>query len=354
MPRIDAVQDHERRGQLRRLRERPVVDGLGALFDDRGQALEPLDAALRLPRLAGLGAEAFDEALHMRGLPPQLLVRGLLLREPRHALRLEAAEVARIGIDAAVVDMQHAPDHRVEEITVVRDYEQRAGVGLQPALEPQYGVEVEVVGRFVEQQQVRRAHQRAGEVGAHAQAARELRDRPVDVGRSEAESVEQPRCTAARGVRAAVLELCVQAGLCDAVARRLSRRERALRRPQRGVAVDHMLHHRPLRMRQFLRHGGDGETGRALESAAIGRELALQQGEQRRLAAAVAADHADLLAAQQAERRAFDQGVRSAPQADIAQVDHGRDSTRRARPCAGRVCCAACLRACTPRSMRCS
>ena len=273
----------------------------------------------------------------MRRLAPELLVGRLLLREPGHALRLEAAEVARIGIDAAVVDMQHAPDHGIEEIAVVRDDEQGAGVGLQPALQPEHGVEIEVVGGLVEQQQLRRAHQRSGEIGAHAQSARELRDGAVDVGRREAETVEQPRSAAAGGIRAAMSEFGVQSGLRDAVTGRFRRCQCALGRTQRGIAVDHMLDDRLLRVRQLLRHRGDGEGRRALELAAVGRELALQQGEQRRFAAAVPADHADLLAAQQAERRALYERFRAASQADIAQVDHGRDSTRRGRSCAGRA-----------------
>ena len=57
------------------------------------------------------------------------------------------------------------------------DEQQRARVAAEPVLEPQHRVEVEVVGRLVEQQQVRAAHQRLREVEAHPPAAGEARHR---------------------------------------------------------------------------------------------------------------------------------------------------------------------------------
>ena len=60
------------------------------------------------------------------------------------------------------------------EIAVVRDDEQRPGIALEPLLEPDDGVEVEVVGRLVEQEQLRRAHQRLREIQTHAPAAEKL------------------------------------------------------------------------------------------------------------------------------------------------------------------------------------
>jgi hypothetical protein len=72
--------------------------------------------------------------------------------------------------------MQRVRGDLVEELAIVRDQQQRARVPEQPLLQPQHRVEVEVVGRLVEQQQVRRRHQRAGQVQAHAPAAGEFLD----------------------------------------------------------------------------------------------------------------------------------------------------------------------------------
>jgi hypothetical protein len=65
----------------------------------------------------------------------------------------------------------------VEELAVVADHDHGAGVALEPGFQPDQGVQVQVVGGFVEQQQVGRAHQRAGQLQAHAPAAGEAVDR---------------------------------------------------------------------------------------------------------------------------------------------------------------------------------
>jgi hypothetical protein len=45
------------------------------------------------------------------------------------------------------------------------------GILSQPVLEPQHGVQVEVIGRLVEQQKIGTAHQRLREIQAHAPSA---------------------------------------------------------------------------------------------------------------------------------------------------------------------------------------
>ena len=277
-----------------------------------------------LAGFGGLCAETVDEALHPGGLSAQLLVDGLLLRQTSRAQRLETAEVPGVGIDASALDVQHAADDGIEEVAIVRDQQQHAAIVLQPTLQPQHGVEIEVVGRFIEQQELRRAHQGACEVGAHSQPAGELGDRPIDRRSLEAEPIEQ-RCRAtARRVTPEVIVLAEPAGLRETIAGVLRCGQLSLAAAQCGITVDHVFDHRLLRVRQFLRDHGDGQSRRALEVPLVRRDRALQQGEQRGFAAAVTADHTDLLALQQAERGVFDEGFGAASQADIAQVDHRR------------------------------
>ena len=73
----------------------------------------------------------------------------------------------------------------------MRDDDERAGVALQPVLDPDDRVEVEMVGRLVEQQQVGRAHERLREVQPHAPAAREARDRLRHLLVREAQAAQQ-------------------------------------------------------------------------------------------------------------------------------------------------------------------
>src|SRR5688572_32427131 len=93
-------------------------------------------------------------------------------------------------------------DAGVEELAIMRYQEQRARIARQPPLEPQHRVEVEMICRLVEQQQLGAAHQRLCEIEAHPPAAGEFRDRPCEVSRRETEARKQARC--ARRGRVAV------------------------------------------------------------------------------------------------------------------------------------------------------
>ena len=71
---------------------------------------------------------------------------------------------------------------RVEEEAIVRDEDDRVGVGVEILLEPVARLEIEVVGRLVEQQQVGLAQQQLGQRDAHLPAAGEGLGRPLEVG----------------------------------------------------------------------------------------------------------------------------------------------------------------------------
>ncbi len=58
-------------------------------------------------------------------------------------------------------------DHFVEKVAVVGDQQQGTRVALEPVFEPDDRIEIEVVGRLVEQQQIRRAHQCLRQVQIH-------------------------------------------------------------------------------------------------------------------------------------------------------------------------------------------
>ena len=61
------------------------------------------------------------------------------------------------------------------------DQNQSALIAFQPLFQPDHCVEIEVVGRFIEQQQVGAADQRLGEVKAHTPAAGEIADRTFEL-----------------------------------------------------------------------------------------------------------------------------------------------------------------------------
>ena len=206
----------------------------------------------------------------------------------------------------------------------MRDEEQRPRIAREPLLEPHHRVQVEVVGRLVEEQQVRAGHQRLREVQAHAPAAGEA-CHGVRVPRvREAEPGEQRRGTRARRVAVDGLEAMVKIGDRVPVGRvvLLGLAQRALDGAELRVAVHHELDRRRRDGRGFLRDVRDRPAGRHRDVARLRVELAAQQREQRRLAAAVRADDADLVADVDGERRVLDQPVRAAGERDVVEAEH--------------------------------
>ena len=74
--------------------------------------------------------------------------------------RFEGGEVAGIGAQLAAIELDDACRHRIEKGAIVRDQQQRTAEVVEQILQPQDGVEVEVVGRLVEQQHLGRGNQR--------------------------------------------------------------------------------------------------------------------------------------------------------------------------------------------------
>ena len=205
----------------------------------------------------------------------------------------------------------------------MRDQEQRARIARQPPLEPQHRVEVEMIGRLVEQQQVGAAHQRLCEIEAHAPAAGEFRDRPCEVAGRETQARKQARGARRRRVAVDGLDTGMRRGDSEPVVRLLGRAQRRLdrraarrRRPARTraqPAAKRMSPARPMRC----------ASCRGMSTVAgLGRKLAPQQREQARLAAAVRPDHADAPAGMELQRRVLDQSARAAGKAQVLELNH--------------------------------
>jgi hypothetical protein len=162
----------------------------------------------------------------------------------------------------------------VEEPAIVADDDGAAGEGEQRVLEVAQGVDVEVVGRLVEQQQVAALFDQLGEVDAVALAAGQHADLLLLVGAVE---VELADVGAGVDVAAADAEDLLTAGdlLIDATCRGRARRGSGRR--------------------------GDVDRLADLELAAVGLLLAGDHAKQRRLAGAVGADDADDAALRQGE-----------------------------------------------------
>src|SRR5690606_18669512 len=139
------LEREKRPRQLLRRQERELERRVDMRGRDALHPFERLHATLRLACLARLRAEALDEAHHVLDLALLALVHRLLLRELRRALLFERRVIARVDLRLTVLEVHDAAHGTIEELAIVRNHEQRALIVAQPALEPDDGVEIEVV-----------------------------------------------------------------------------------------------------------------------------------------------------------------------------------------------------------------
>ncbi len=154
---------------------------------------EALDFFLTRSRLRGTraGREAGNKVLQLRNLFLALRVFGF---DARAHLRLGDDHVvvaADVHDDGFVVDVRGVRADRIQEMAIVRDDDQHAFEFVQIFLEPMHGIEVEVVGRLVEQQRGRRTEERLREQHADFLSALQFAHFAFVQIALDAEAVEQ-------------------------------------------------------------------------------------------------------------------------------------------------------------------
>ena len=135
---------------------------------------------------------------------------------------------------------------------------------------------------------------------------------------------EEPPGARARVVAADRGIAAVQFPEPQAVIGMLGRRELALDRAQLSIAIEHELDRLGVRGQQFLGDMRQRQIRRHVETAGLGLNLTAHQRQQTRLAAAVLAGDADLLAAKQAEAGAGEQRAFAATDTEVGEVEHKR------------------------------
>ena len=108
---------------------------------------------------------------------PLPLALGLLfeLQARSASARASRCSCPRTGMPLAAIELEDPAGDVVEEVAIVRDRDDGAGIVLQEPLEPRDRFGVEVVGRLVEQQQIGRLQQQPAQRHAAALAARQRR-----------------------------------------------------------------------------------------------------------------------------------------------------------------------------------
>ena len=226
-----------------------------------------------------------------------MLALGLLFRPCRGDLRLalgaltlECVVAARIERELAGPQMQDVIDDIVEEVAFVADQQDCRRIALEEILEPHHRFEIEMVRRFVEQQQVGLGKQQRGQRHAHAPTTGEAVQRAALRLLVETESNQDPRH--ARGGRMgldgkqplvnfgqpvrlmAVLALGHQLGAF-------------------GIGGEHRIEGRGRAARRILGDVAQPAAARHVDRAAVGFEHASNDPDQSRFARAVAPDEPD-------------------------------------------------------------
>ena len=151
-----------------------------------------LDAVLGLGRLAGFRPEAVDEALEFLDLPLLVAVGGPLLFVPGRLLLQVGVVVAAVAVELPVADLEDRVADGIEERSVVGDGQNRPPVGTQVLLEPSEGLEVEMVRRLIEHQEIGLHDQQSRQMRPHDPTAAEGPGRAVGIPVAEGESREDP------------------------------------------------------------------------------------------------------------------------------------------------------------------
>ena len=164
---------------------------------------------LHLRRVARARLELGDEGFLLR--EHRLLARVLrfLLRRRDRALLLVKFVVAGVRRELAAVDLDDLRDEAVQKLAIVGRHHERAFELAKEPLEPDDRLDVEVVGRLVEEERVGLHEQDARERDAHLPAAGELADVALDHLVAKAE----PRQDLARPRLEGVSAELVEAGL---------------------------------------------------------------------------------------------------------------------------------------------
>ncbi len=253
-------------------------------------SLQSLEPALGLTGLGGLGFEAVNEALDLGDAGLLAFIAGLLLSQPLAPLALKGRIIAGVRHQFVLFEVHHMRGDTIHEIPVVGNEQQGARVTGQPILQPQTGIQIQVVGGLVQQQQIRRPHQRLGQVQADAPATGKGRNRTIRVAVGEAEPPQQRLRPARRRPGLAYIQLTVDARHPGVIARRFRLSQRLLQAPKVRIAIEDIIPGAPVRGRHLLGHVGNPAAARQRHLPLLRRQLPQNQLEQTGLPGAIGAD----------------------------------------------------------------
>ena len=256
----------------------------------------------------------------MAALGHLTFLQGRLALQALAAGALEAVVVAAIGDQLEVFQVHDPFGDPVQQVAVVGDQQQGAGIGSEVAFEPERRLQVEMIGRLVQQQEIGLGKQQRRQGDAHAPAARELAAVALLRGLVEPETGQDTRRSGRRAGGADVGQALVDFGDPCGLARRfgLFEQGRALR-----IGGENRVEQALRPGRRVLCDQAEPHVALQGEAAFVGLQAAGDQLEQSRLAAAVGADQPGTLALVDGDRGPLEQGAAGDPVSHLVDMQHG-------------------------------
>jgi len=295
-------------GLAEREADRLLVGGLvqkvGILFEQTlqaGLAASGGAAHAFLVLVAGDEVERLLNHLDAFGVLPLLL-------EPHGLPGLRVGSVAAVpDLGLAILHLDDLADDLVEQIAVVADDDRGPPIGRQESLQPLGGLEIEVVGGFIQQQKVGFEHQDLGQAEPRELPAAQCRGPGVVQLGLEAHRRQGRVDANLVFVASRQFEIAAQTVVLGHLGLE-GRPGQAFHLLGNGVDVGlelqqvvdagvHLLHHRPQAAEGgFLRQVADPQALLPDDASHVGLDGPCDELENGALARAVRADHADLLA----------------------------------------------------------
>ena len=249
--------------------------------------------------------------------------RGLQPRAFRAPL-FKLVVAAGVERQLAFAQVQDGVDRIVQKPAVVADDQRRMRVFLEPRLEPERALEVEVVGGLVQQQQLGLREQSRRERHPHAPAAGEFRHRTRQIGGGEAEPAQDFRRARGRAIGVdldqPVVDVAQPFGLGGF--------ELGVQRFPLHIGRQDRVQEADRRGRMLLIDRCDPGRLRHADLAAVRDQLAQDQLEQRGFSDPVAPDQADLGPDRERHARLVEKATTPRVENKIVDLKHGERRQR--------------------------
>ena len=256
-----------------------------------------------------------------------LLGVGLLLQFQHFVtLALELIVIAAPEADLLLVEMHDRTGRRVQKIAVVADDDDGVRIALHIVDQPQHAFKVEIVGRFVEEQQVRFGEKNCGQSDAHAPAAGKGGRRLALCFGVETETGQNGACASFRRMRIDIGKACMNFRNAVRVGCRVGLFKKCC---ALLVRLHDDFNQCVLGAGRFLRHLTDTRIFRKRDATCFRRKIARDHTKQRGFAGAVAANETGFRSRRQRYAGVVDQEASGNSYGDVVKDKHGESAFAR-------------------------